>query len=158
MYHPQEECLVGRKPDGSYPVGADGLCGLAVRLRSAKHSRPEAGLEQAVPKPVTKVQGVTEPAVSKPAPAPEPTTPSTNAAGGMSGEQAALAEAYCRMMTYASKKDMSQQEVSAFMERTTQRSVKKMEAHPSLSAGTAGNRVLDDQDVPRFTQCELGGE
>jgi hypothetical protein len=123
-----------------------------VQKQEKKH-----GLEQAAPKPVTKVQGVTEPAVSKPAPAPEPTTPSTNAAGGMSGEQAALAEAYCRMMTYASKKDISQQEVSAFIERTTQRSVKKMEAHPSLSAGTAGNRVLDDQDVPRFTQCELGG-
>jgi PBP1b-binding outer membrane lipoprotein LpoB len=58
------------------------------------------GLEQAAPKPVTKVQGVTEPAVSKPAPAPQPTTSSTNASGGdMSGEQAALAEAYCRMVT-----------------------------------------------------------
>ena len=124
-----------------------------VQKQEKKH-----GLEQAAPEPVTKVQGVTEPAASKPAPAPEPTTPSTNAAGGMSGEQAALAEAYCRMVTYASKKDMSQQEVSAFVERTTQRSVKEMEAHPSLSAGAAGNQVLDDQEVPRYTQCEVGGE
>jgi hypothetical protein len=124
-----------------------------VQKQEKKH-----GLDQAAPKPVTKVQGVTEPAASKPAPAPEPTTPSTNAAGGMSGEQAALAEAYCRMVTYASKKDMSQQEVSAFVERTTQRSVKKMEGHPSLSAGAAGNQVLDDQEVPRYTQCEVGGE
>jgi hypothetical protein len=53
---------------------------------------------------------------------------------------------------------MSQQEVSAFVERTTQRSVKKMEGHPSLSAGAAGNQVLDDQEVPRYTQCEVGGE
>jgi hypothetical protein len=94
-----------------------------VQKQEKKH-----GLEQAAPKPVTKVQGVTEPAVSKPAPAPQPTTSSTNASGGdMSGEQAALAEAYCRMVTYASKKDMSQQDVSAFVHQTTQRYVKEME-------------------------------
>jgi hypothetical protein len=122
----------------------------------AQKQEKKHGLEQAAPKPVTKVQAVSEPAASKPAPAPEPTTPSTNAPGAMSSQQAALAEAYCRMVTYASKKDMSQQEVSAFLDKTTQRSVKEMEDNPSLSAGAAGNRVLDDLDVPRYTQCEIG--
>ena len=122
-----------------------------VQKQEKKH-----GLEQATPKPVTTVQAVSEPAASKPAPAPEPTTPSTNASGGMSSQQAALAEAYCRMVTYASKKDMSQQEISTFLDKTTQRSVKEMEDNPSLSAGSAGNRVLDDLDVPRYTQCEIG--
>jgi hypothetical protein len=68
----------------------------------------------------------------------------------MSGEQAALAEVYCRMVTYDSKESMSQQEVSSFLDKTTQRSVKEMEDDPSLSAGVAGNRVLDDLDVPRY--------
>jgi hypothetical protein len=122
-----------------------------VQKQEKKH-----GLEQATPKPVTTVQAVSEPAASKPAPTPEPTTPSTNASGGMSSQQAALAEAYCRMVTYASKKDMSQQEISTFLDKTTQRSVKEMEDNPSLSAGAAGNRVLDDLDVPRYTQCEIG--
>lgn len=122
----------------------------------AQKQEKKHGLEQAAPKPVTKVQAVSEPAASKPVPAPEPTTPSTNAPGAMSSQQAALAEAYCRMVTYASKKDMSQQEVSAFLDKTTQRSVKEMEDNPSLSAGSAGNRVLDDLDVPRYTQCEIG--
>jgi hypothetical protein len=124
-----------------------------LQKQEKKHGLEQA---QASPKPVTKIQGVTEPAVSKPAP--EPTTSPANASGGMSGEQAALAEAYCRMVTYASKKDMSQQEVSAFIDQTTQRSVREMEEDPSLSAGAAGNRVLDDLNVPRYTECKVGGE
>ncbi len=117
----------------------------------------EQGLEQASPKPVTKVQGVTEPTLSKPAPAPEPTTPSANASGGMSEEQAALAEAYCRMVTYASKKDMSQQEVRAFIDQTAEQSVKEMEDDPLLSAGAAGNKFLDDLGVPRYPECRVRG-
>jgi hypothetical protein len=132
------------------------LCGCGQPNTPVQKQEKKHGLEQATPKPVTTVQAVSEPAASKPAPAPEPTTPSTNASGGMSSQQAALAEAYCRMVTYASKKDMSQQEISTFLDKTTQRSVKEMEDNPSLSAGAAGNRVLDDLDVPRYTQCEIG--
>jgi hypothetical protein len=119
----------------------------------------EHGVEQAAPKkPATKVQAVTEPAASKPAPTPEPTMLSTNASGAMSDEQAAVAETYCRMVTYASMLGMSQQEVSAFVAQTTQRSVKEMEDSPSLSAGAAGNEALDDLEVPRIAQCEVEGE
>jgi hypothetical protein len=131
-------------------------CGQAntpLQKQEKKH-----GLEQAAPKPVTKVQAVTEPSVSKPAPAPEPTTPASNTSGGMAGERAALAEAYCRIVTFASKKDMSQQEVSAFIDQTTKQSVKEMEDNRSLSAGAAGNKVLDDLDVPRYPECKVGGE
>jgi|SRR5215216_4075995 len=134
------------------------LCGCGQANTPVQQQEKKHGLEQAAPKPETKVEAVTEPTVSKPAPAPEPTTPSSNASGGMSGEQAAVAVAYCRIVTYASKKDMSQQEVSALIERTTERSVKEMEDHPSLSAGAAGNKVLDDLDVPQYTQCKVGGE
>ena len=134
------------------------LYGCGKPNTSIQNQEKKHALEQASPKPVTKVQGVTEPAVSKPAPVPEPTTQPANASGSMSEEQAALAEAYCRMVTYASKKNMSQQEVSAFIDHTTQRSVKEIENNPSLSAGGAGNRVLDDLDVPRYTECKVGGE
>jgi hypothetical protein len=133
------------------------LCGCGQPNTPVQKQEKEHGLEQATPKkPATRVQAVTEPAASKPAPAPEPTIPSTNASGAMSDEQAAVAEAYCRMVTYASKQGMSQQEVSAFVDKTAQRSVKEMEEHPSLSAGAAGNEVLDDLDVPQYTQCEMG--
>jgi hypothetical protein len=130
------------------------LCGCGQASTPIEKQEKKHGVEQAAPKPVTEVQAVTEPTVSKPAP--EPTTSSTKAPGGMSGEQAALAEAYCRTVTYASKKDMSQQEVSAYLDKTTQRSVKEMEDDPSLSAGAAGNEVLDDLDVPRYSQCKVG--
>jgi hypothetical protein len=101
------------------------------------------GVEQAAQKPVTKIRAVTEP-VAKPM---------------LSGqEQAALAEAYCRIVTYASKRDMSQQEVRAFIDHTAEQSVKEMEDAPSLSGGAAGNKVLDDLAVPRYPQCAAGGE
>jgi hypothetical protein len=101
------------------------------------------GVEQAAQKPVTKIRAVTEP-VAKPM---------------LSGqEQAALAEAYCRIVTYASKRDMSQQEVRAFIDHTVEQSVKEMEDDPSLSGGAAGNKVLDDLAVPRYPQCAAGGE
>jgi hypothetical protein len=135
------------------------LCGCGQPNTPVQKQEKKHGLEQAAPKkPATRVQAVTEPAASKPAPAPEPTTPSTNASGAMSDEQAAVAEAYCRMVTYASEKDMSQQEVSTFIDKTTQRSVKEMEDHPSLSAGAAGNEVLADLDVLRYPQCKVRGE
>jgi hypothetical protein len=132
------------------------LCGCDQESTPVQEQEKEHGAEQVAPKPVTEVQAVTEPTVSKPALVPESTTSSTNAPGGMSGEQTALAEVYCRMVTYASKEGMSQQEVSAFLDKTTQRSVKEMEDDPSLSAGVAGNRVLDDLDVPRYPQCKIG--
>ena len=132
------------------------LCGCDQESTPVQEQEKEHGAEQVAPKPVTEVQAVTEPTVSKPALVPEPTTSSTNAPGGMSGEQAALAEVYCRTVTYDSKQSMSQQEVSSFLDKTTQRSVKEMEDDPSLSAGVAGNRVLDDLDVPRYPQCKVG--
>ena len=120
------------------------------------------GVEQAAQKPVTKIRAVTEP-VAKPMPESTTatiTTPTnTPPEAGMSGqEQAALAEAYCRIVTYASKRDMSQQEVRAFIDQTAEQSVKEMEDAPSLSGGAAGNKVLDDLAVPRYPQCEAGGE
>lgn len=135
------------------------LCGCGQENTPVQKQEKKHGVEQAVSKPVTEVQAVTEPTVSKPAPAPEPTAPSTTAPNTriLSGERAALAEAYCRMVTYASKSGMSQQQVSAFIDQTTQRSVKEMDDNPSLSAGAAGNEALDDLEVPRYAQCEMGG-
>jgi hypothetical protein len=75
----------------------------------------------------------------------------------MSSEQAALVEAYCRTVIYASKKDMSEQEVRTFISRTAEQSIKEMENNPSLSAGAAGNDVLDNLDVPRYPECKVGG-
>ena len=72
----------------------------------------------------------------------------------MSGEQAALLEAYCRTVTYASNKNMSEQELRTFINRTAEQSVREMENNPSLSAGAAGNEVLDDLDVPRYPECK----
>jgi len=132
-------------------------CGQAntpVQKQEKKH-----GAEQAAQKPVTKIRPVTEP-VAKPMP--ESTTATTTSPAnappeaGMSGEeQAALAETYCRIVTYASEKDMSQHEVRNFIDQTAEHSVKEMEADPSLSAGAAGNKVLDDLAVPRYSQCKV---
>jgi hypothetical protein len=123
-----------------------------IQKQEKKH-----GLEQATKKPATEVHAVTEPAGSKPPRAPESTTPTRSATPGMSSEQAALAEAYCRTVTYASKKDMSGQEVRTFISRTAEQSVKEKENYPSLSAEAAGNDVLDDLDVPRYSECKMGG-
>jgi hypothetical protein len=102
------------------------------------------------------VKTVKEPTTPETAPPTPQNTTSTWA--GMSGEQAAQAEAYCRMVTYASKKDMSQQEVRAFIDQTAEQSVKEMEDDPLLSAGAAGNKFLDDLGVPRYPECRVRGE
>jgi hypothetical protein len=44
-----------------------------------------------------------------------------------------------------------------FINRTAEQSVKEMENNPSLSAGVAGNKVLDELDVPRYPECKVGG-
>jgi hypothetical protein len=130
-------------------------CGQAntpIQKQEKKH-----GLEQAAKKPATEVHAVTEPAGSKPPAPPESTTPAGSATPARSSEQSALAEAYCRTVTYASKKDMSQQELRTFINRTAEQSVKEMENNPSLSAGAAGNKVLDELDIPRYPECKVGG-
>jgi hypothetical protein len=164
VYHLHEKCL----REGSTVVRvllvltafAVLLCGCGQENTPVQKQEKKHGVEQAASKPATEVKAVTEPSVSKPAPAPEPAAPSATAPNAriLSGEQAALAEAYCRMVTYASKSGMSQQEVRAFIDQATQRSVKEMEDDPSLSAGAAGNEALDDLEVPRYTQCEVGGD
>jgi hypothetical protein len=130
-------------------------CGQAntpIQKQEKKH-----GLERAAKKPATQVHAVTEPAGSRPPSAPESITPTSSATPAMSSEQAALVEAYCRTVIYASKKDMSEQEVRTFISRTAEQSIKEMENNPSLSAGAAGNDVLDNLDVPRYPECKVGG-
>jgi hypothetical protein len=120
-------------------------------------SKPRKSPPQAAKKPATEVHAVTEPAGSKPPAPPESTTPTSTATPAMSSRQAALTEAYCRTVTYASKKGMSEQEVRTFINRAAEQSVKEMENNPSLSAEAAGNKVLDDLDVPRYPECKVGG-
>jgi hypothetical protein len=132
------------------------LFGCAQANTPIQKQEKNHGLEQATKKPATEVvHTVTEPAGSKPPAAPESTTPTTSAAPAMSSEQATLAEAYCRTVTYASKKDMSEQQLRTFINRTAEQSVKEMEHNRSLSAGAAGNEVLDELDVPRYPECEV---
>ena len=113
------------------------------------------GAKQVAPEPETEVPAVSQPAASKPERAPEPTTPAASAVAGMSGEHAVLAKGYCRIVTYASEKNMSQQELSAFIDQTADQAVNEMESDPSLTVGAAGNKVLDDLEVPRYPECKV---
>ena len=120
--------------------------------------------------PVKEVKEPTTPETAPPTPqpAPEPTTPAASALGGgasatasagMSGEeQAVQSEADCRLVTYVSNENMSQQEANDFAYQVAHQMFEQMQDDPSLTAGPAQNKVLDDLGVPRYSECKVGGE
>ena len=69
-------------------------------------------------------------------------------------EQEEHAEASCRMVSYSSNENMSQQEAAAFSERVAKETIEAMEDDPSLTVGSAEDAALDRLDVPRYQQCE----
>jgi hypothetical protein len=74
------------------------------------------------------------------------------------GQAAAQAEANCRVATYVSNENMSEQESRDFVHRVADLTAKEMMADHSLTAGSALKKVLDDRGVPRYPECETGGE
>jgi hypothetical protein len=78
-------------------------------------------------------------------------------AGVTGDERAEQAEGSCRVATYASEENRSQQEANAFSERVADGIVDKFKDDPSLTVGPAQNAVLDDLGVPRYPEC-VGGE
>jgi hypothetical protein len=94
--------------------------------------------------------------VERAEPAPEPTTP-TGTSDGVSGEeQAAEYDADCRLAIYVAEENMSRQEANAFSERLADM-ISAME-DPSLPASSVRNAALDHLVVPRYRECEVGGE
>jgi hypothetical protein len=96
-------------------------------------------------------------------PMPEPTTLASGASAGagvsagISGEeQAARAEADCRLATYVAQENMSRQEANAFSELLADM-IRTME-NPSWSTGSLRNAALDHLGVPQYSECEVGGE
>jgi hypothetical protein len=69
-------------------------------------------------------------------------------------EQEEHAEASCRMASYSSNENMSQQEAAAFSERVANEMIMAIEDDPSLTVGSAEDAALDRLDVPRYQQCE----
>jgi hypothetical protein len=103
-----------------------------------------------------------------PRPAPEPTTlastsvsasASTSASANTSSrpteEQAAQSEASCRLANYVANENLTVEQASALSERVAERTDRRMQADPSLSAGRAKNAALDDLGVPRYPECEV---
>ena len=96
----------------------------------------------------------------------EPTTSNTAAASTASAsssalsmsseEQAAQAEANCRLVTYAQEEGMSQEEANGFSTRVANEMADKMVDDPALTAEPAQNQVLDDEGVPRYSGCKDG--
>ena len=102
---------------------------------------------------------------------PEPTTPASTSAGASAStsasantsslpteEQAAQSEASCRLANYVANENLTVQQASALSERVAERTGRKVQADPSLSAGRAKNAALGDLGVPRYPECKMGGE
>jgi hypothetical protein len=89
-------------------------------------------------------------------PAAEPTNP-TDASGGVSPEeQAARAEADCRLAIHVAQENMSPREADAFSGLLSDM-IRTME-DPSWAEGSLRNAALDHLGVPRYPGCEAGGE
>ncbi len=101
----------------------------------------------------------------------EPTTPASTSAGASAStsasantssmpteEQAAQSEASCRLANYVANENLTVQQASALSERVAERTGRKVQADPSLSAGRAKNAALGDLGVPRYPECKMGGE
>jgi hypothetical protein len=73
-------------------------------------------------------------------------------------EQAAQSEASCRLANYVANENLTVQQASALSERVAERTGRKVQADPSLSAGRAKNAALGDLGVPRYPECKMGGE
>jgi hypothetical protein len=73
-------------------------------------------------------------------------------------QAAAQAEANCRVATYVSNENMSQQESRDFVHRVADLTAQEMMADHSLSAGSALKKVLNDLGVPRYPECKMGGD
>jgi hypothetical protein len=69
------------------------------------------------------------------------------------GEQAAQAEASCRLTTYVSNENMSKQEGNAFAQRVSDQMTKEIEEGAAETSGTAEIAALDHFDVPRYPEC-----
>jgi hypothetical protein len=69
------------------------------------------------------------------------------------GEQAAQAEASCRLTTYVSNENMSNQEGDAFAQRVSDQMTKEIEEGAAQTSGTAEIAALDHFDVPRYPEC-----
>jgi hypothetical protein len=83
---------------------------------------------------------------------PEPSA-KTHASGGTSGEeQAAQAEADCRLVLYVANKNMTQKQAEAFSELLADM-IRTMES-PSWTAGELRNAALDNLAVPRYRECK----
>ena len=79
-------------------------------------------------------------------------------AGVTGDERAEQAEGSCRVATYASEENMSQQQANAFSERVADGIGDKFKDDPSLTVGPAQNAVLDDLGVPRYPECVAGDQ
>ena len=69
------------------------------------------------------------------------------------GEQAAQFEASCRLTTYVSNENMSNQEGDAFAQRVSDQMTKEIEEGAAQTSGTAEIAALDHFDVPRYPEC-----
>jgi hypothetical protein len=141
------------------------VCLQACDQASSPVVRQEKGHSVEQPKP--------KEANSSPVPqrTPEPTTPASTSAGASAStsasantssmpteEQAAQSEASCRLANYVANENLTVQQASALSERVAERTGRKVQADPSLSAGRAKNAALGDLGVPRYPECKMGGE
>jgi len=106
--------------------------------------------------PAKKKQGEREAARQAQTTTPEPTAP-THASGSASGstsneEQAAQAQADCRLALYVADKNMSPKEAEAFSELLADMT-RTMES-PSWTGGELRNTALDHLAVPRYRECK----
>jgi hypothetical protein len=86
----------------------------------------------------------------------EPATPAVAPASASAEEQAAQAEADCRLVIYLAEQNMSRKEANAFSERVaymigTMKNVYSTE-------GSLRNGALDHLGVLRYPECKEGGE
>ena len=140
-------------------------CLQACEQASSPVVRQEKGHSVEQPKP--------KEANSSPVPqrTPEPTTPASTSAGASAStsasannssmpteEQAAQSEASCRLANYVANENLTVEQASALSERVAERTGRKVQADPSLSAGRAKNAALGDLGVPRYPECKMGGE
>ena len=68
------------------------------------------------------------------------------------------AEANCRMNNYVSNEITSVQEGKDFSTKLRKEKAFELGEDPTLSAGTAMNKALDDLGVPRYPKCKKKGE